>query len=124
MTDAPMTVFMLVRATPAWLALTPNDRFAFFAREIVPRIAAHPQVRMRFYDSEFYNARVSDVLAWEVADRHAYELVVEGLRETAWWGGYFEVVEILPAVENAALVNYGRDPTSMGVGAAAAAPAD
>ena len=115
MSDSTLTIFMLVRATPEWLAIPPPERFAFFRREIAPVIAAQRVVKMRFYDSEFYNARVSDVIVWETTDRHAYELVVEGLRETAFWGRYFEVVEILPAVENAAAANYGRDPTTLAV---------
>ena len=118
MSDSTLTIFMLVRTTREWLALKTDDRFAFVEREVAPLIAAQPAVTMRFYDSEFYNARVSDVLVWETTDRHAYELVVEGLRETAWWDRYFEVVEILPAVENAAVSNYGRDPSVIGAGSA------
>lgn len=104
MTDR--TIFMLVRATQAWLAMPPPDRFAFLEAAIRPILKAHPAVSLRFFDSEFYSARVSDVLMWETADLGAYELVVERLRETLFWDHYFEVLDILPAVENAYATNY------------------
>ncbi len=109
------SVFMLVRATPAWLALAPRERFAFVDDAIRPLLARHPAVRMRYFDSEAYHARVSDVIWWETADAGAYEAVVEGLRETAFWGRYFEVVDIVPAIEDAYARHYGVEP----VGAAA-----
>jgi hypothetical protein len=34
--------------------------------------------------------------------------VVEDLRETPFWDRFFEIVEILPGVENAYADNYGR----------------
>ncbi len=105
----PMTIFMLVRTTPEWLAIPPAGRFDFLESTVRPLLKQHPTVTFRFYDAEFYNARVTDVLVWDVADRHAYELVIEGLRETAFWDRYFQIVEILPSVENAYAANYGRD---------------
>ncbi len=45
---------------------------------------------------------------WEAKHHHAYELLVEALRETPFWDRYFEIVEILPGVENAYAANYGR----------------
>lgn len=45
---------------------------------------------------------------WDAKDHHAYELLVEDLRETAFWDRYFDIVEILPGVENAYARNYDR----------------
>jgi hypothetical protein len=36
-------------------------------------------------------------------------LVVEDLRETPLWDRYFQIVDILPGVEDAYAENYGRD---------------
>jgi hypothetical protein len=36
-------------------------------------------------------------------------MVVEALRETPFWDRYFDIVEILPGVENAYAKNYDRD---------------
>jgi hypothetical protein len=49
------------------------------------------------------------VIVWETADLGAYRSVVEGLRETAFWGEYFDVAHIVPAVENA-YANHDRVP--------------
>ncbi len=67
-------------------------------------------MRLRFYDVEFYSARVTDVWVWEAADHHAYQLLIEDLRETPMWDRYFDIVEILPGVENAYADNYNRAP--------------
>jgi hypothetical protein len=70
------------------------------------------QVRLRFYDTEFFSARVTDVWMWEAKSRHAYELVVEELRETPIWDRFFSIIEILPGVENAYARNYNRKAVS------------
>jgi len=101
-----MTLFMLVRTTPAWLALPPKERFAFFDAHVEPLLAAQPAVKLRFYDAEFYDARVSDVLVWETPDQAAYRTIVEGLRETPFWDHYFHIVDIIPAIENAYADHY------------------
>jgi hypothetical protein len=49
---------------------------------------------------------------WEAKSRHAYELVVEDLRETPLWDRFFSILEILPGVENAYARNYEREPVS------------
>lgn len=106
-----LTVFMLVKTMPEWLGLDVPTRFALMREHVEPILAAHAQgVRMRFYDAEFYTARVTDLWVWDAASHHAYELVVEALRETPFWDRYFQVVEIIPAVENAYATNYGRAP--------------
>jgi hypothetical protein len=45
---------------------------------------------------------------WHAKDHHSYQLLVEELRETAFWDRYFEIVEILTGVENANAKNYDR----------------
>jgi chlorite dismutase len=99
--------FMHVRTTPTWLALPPRDRFAFLDDVIRPLLARHPKVSMRFFDSEGFSADVSDVLMWESPEVMAYQAVVEELRETKFWGTYFDVVQIVASVENAYAIHYG-----------------
>jgi hypothetical protein len=106
-----LTVFMLVKTLPEWLAFDIDTRFAKIAEHVTPILRKHrDEVRLKFYDIEFYNARVTDIWQWESSSHHAYELVVEALRETPFWDRYFAIVEILPGVENAYASNYGRDP--------------
>jgi hypothetical protein len=108
-----MTVFMLVKTSPEWLAFSIDERFKLLATHIEPILRKHrPKVTLRFYDVEFYSARVTDLWVWDATDHQAYEVLVEDLRETPFWDRYFQIVEILPAVENAYAKNYSRAPLS------------
>jgi hypothetical protein len=109
-TPARHTVFMHVRTTVPWLALAPSDRFGWLGQEIVPILQRHPRVRLRFFDSEAFSAEITDVLMWETDDVMAYQALVEELRETQFWGHYFEIRTILPAIENAFEIHYGQNP--------------
>ncbi len=104
------SIFMLVKTTNAWLNLRPDCRFAFLNSEIEPILKAHPSVKMRFFDTEGFNSKVTDVILWSTADLDQYQLVVEKLRESKFWGTYFDVVEIIPGIENAYADNYNVKP--------------
>jgi hypothetical protein len=93
--------FMLVKTTATWLQIPTPKRFEFIEEAIKPILAKHPAVKMRFFDSEAFSGKFTDVLMWETADIWEYQAVVEKLRETLFWGTYFEIVEIVPAIENA-----------------------
>lgn len=106
-----LTVFMLVKTMPEWLGFNIDERFRLLALHIEPILRKHqPKVTLRFYDLEFYSARVTDLWVWEATNHQAYELLVEDLRETPFWDRYFQIVEILPGVENAYAKNYNRTP--------------
>jgi hypothetical protein len=109
-TAPPVTAFMLVKTTPEWLAMTVEERVAAFTGQVVPAVRAKTTgVRSRFYDTEFYSARVTDVWVWEADDHDAYQLLVDALRETPFWDRYFEVVELLVGTENGYARTYGVD---------------
>ncbi|MGW4399360.1 darcynin family protein [Amycolatopsis nivea] len=109
--NPPVTAFLLVKTTPEWLALTPQERAAAFATQVVPAIEAKTAgVRSRFYDTEFYSARVTDIWVWEADDHHAYQLLIDALRETPFWDRYFEIVDLLVGTENGYARTYGLDP--------------
>ena len=102
------TFFMLLRSQPAWLRLPRAERRRFVAAEIAPLLAAHPAVRLRFYDAEAFSGRCSDVAVFETADPRAYAFLVDALRDTAFFSHpYFEVLDIVPAVEDGH-VDYDR----------------
>jgi hypothetical protein len=67
-------------------------------------------VKMRFFDAEAFSGRYTDVLMWETAEVKDYQCLVEDLRETLFWGTYFEIVEIVPAIENAYALYYEVEP--------------
>lgn len=109
--EADITAFMLVKTTPKWLTLTVPQRMEAFRTEILPVIEEKAEgVRFRFYDTEFYSTRVTDVWVWEARDHEAWQLLVETLRETPFWDTYFEVVDLLVGVENGYARNYGVEP--------------
>jgi hypothetical protein len=104
-----ITGFMLVKTLPEWLGFTVEERFRQLAEHVQPVLKKHAAgVRLRFYDVEFYSARVTDLWLWEAVSHHAYQLLVEDLRETPFWDRFFDIVEILPGVENVYADNYGR----------------
>ena len=102
--------FMLVKTTTDWLALSPTDRFAFLGEVIAPILKRNPGVSMRFFDSEAFSSRFTDVVMWETFDVLAYQAVVEDLRETKFWGCYFDVAEIVGSIENGYARHYDVEP--------------
>ncbi|KJK42608.1 darcynin [Lentzea aerocolonigenes] len=108
--ETKLTAFMLIKTTPKWLSLAVPERMRAFETEILPKLKDIEGVRSRYYDTEFYGAKVTDVWMWEARDHESYQLLVEALRETPFWDTYFEVVELLVGVENGYALNYGVDP--------------
>ncbi|MER7915640.1 MULTISPECIES: darcynin family protein [unclassified Streptomyces] len=112
-TEPPVTAFMLVKTTPEWLALTVQERVDAFTTQVRPAIEARTTgVRSRFYDTEFYSTRVTDVWVWEAEDHHAYQLLIDALRETPFWDRYFEIVDLLVGTENGYARTYGLEPVA------------
>ena len=63
-----LTVFMLVKTSPEWLALSIDERFDRLRTVFEPILRHHKDaVTLRFYDAEFYTARVTDIPAVENA---------------------------------------------------------
>jgi chlorite dismutase len=110
MKPANHTYFMHLRTTSAWLALPPSQRHEFVDTTIRPLLARNPAVQLRYFDSEAFNADVSDVAMWETTDVLAYQSLIEELRETKFWSHYFEIVRIVPAIEQAFAAHYHVEP--------------
>jgi hypothetical protein len=95
------TYFMLLNALPAWLSLDRAARRDFHARVLAPILAAHPATTLRYYDAEAFSGRCSDIAAFETEDPQDYSDLVEDLRDTAFFSApYYQVVDIIPAIEN------------------------
>jgi hypothetical protein len=108
--EPELTAFMLVKTMPEWLGLPVDQRFGLLKEHVEPLLRKYrADIRLRFYDVEFYATRVTDIWFWEARNHHAYQLLVEDLRETPFWDHYFEIVEILTGIENAYAKNYNRD---------------
>ncbi|MEM7219427.1 MAG: darcynin family protein [Pseudomonadota bacterium] len=108
--DKGFSIFMLVKTTDAWLNLKPRARFAFLDREVQPLLGEHPAVSMKFWDTEHFSARITDVILLETQDLGQYRSLIEKLRESKFWGHYFEIIDILPGIENAYADAYDAEP--------------
>ncbi len=99
----PLTILLLLKATPAWLRLSRSDRRSFYEATLSPILQSFAgQLQLKFYDSEYFNSRVSDFVILETDNLPAYQLFMERLRDTDVYRlPYFEVVEIIPGQENA-----------------------
>tara|TARA_R110002033_G_scaffold39600_2_gene79565 strand:+ start:2671 stop:2997 length:327 start_codon:yes stop_codon:yes gene_type:complete len=94
------TIFMLLRATPHWLGHTITERDSI-AADCLAQAGLGDLVSMRFYDAEAFSGTCSDVAVFETRDLRAYYFVVERLRNTPLFGKpYFDVIDIIPALEN------------------------
>ncbi|KAA6213312.1 darcynin [Streptomyces albofaciens JCM 4342] len=112
-TAPPVTAFMLIKTMPEWLAMTPEERVHALDTEVMSVVKAKTTgVRSRFYDTEFYSTRVTDVWVWEADDHEAYQLLIDALRETPFWDRYFEIVDLLVGTENGYARTYNVDPVA------------
>jgi len=95
------TYFMLLNALPTWLSMDRTARRAFHADVLAPILAAHPATRLRYYDAEAFTGRCSDIAVFETEDSQDYSDLVEDLRDTPFFGApYYQVIDIIPAIEN------------------------
>jgi len=93
--------FLLLRATPAWLRLSREQRRAKSAEHLTPLLAGNESVRMRYFDAEAFSAACSDVLMIEVDDPKHHYFFMERLRDSPMITiPYFEVEQIIPSIED------------------------
>jgi hypothetical protein len=105
-----LVYFMLVKTTTTWLQLSAKERFEFLETTIAPILKKYSSVKLRFFDCEAFSGHFTDVLMWETTEVKNYQFLIEELRETLFWGTYFEIIEIVPAIENAYALYYKVEP--------------
>ncbi len=101
--NKPMSIFWLLKTNPNWLALPPKGeggRLHFADRVFKPILLKHPGVSLRFFDIEAFSTLCTDIMMWTVVDLADYNGLVEDLRESPFWDNYFQIVQILPGVED------------------------
>lgn len=74
--------FILLRATPAWLRLSREQRRAMNAEHLVPLLAGGEAIRMRYFDAEAFSADCSDVMMVETDDPKRHYFFMEHLRDS------------------------------------------
>jgi hypothetical protein len=94
------TIFILLRALPAWLSLPRAQRSAIATEALSVALAEAP-VTLRHYDAEAFSAFCSDLSVFETDDLGAFYFVMERLRDTPIFAvPYFDLIQILPAIED------------------------
>lgn len=102
MTEKPYTILVLMNATPDWLALTRNERSKFVEKDLLPIIQqVSNTVKVRFYDSEYFHASVSDFMIIKTNVLDDYKMLIELLRDTKTYSiPFFEIKDIIVGQEN------------------------
>lgn len=94
------TFFVLMNATPECLRLSRQERRDVNVQVLGPIFARFPGVKVRLYDAEAISARCSDIALFETEDLKQYYDLIKTLRDSPIYTvPYFEIVEIIPAIE-------------------------
>ncbi|EPS2709483.1 darcynin family protein [Cronobacter turicensis] len=95
-----VTLFMLVKANRRWLDASADERQRNIATHLAPLLSQYQgALRLRYFDTEFYSARISDIWMWEAESHAVWQAFTEALRDTPFWNDFFEIKEILQGVE-------------------------
>lgn len=102
MDNKPFTILILLNATPQWLSLSRNQRSEFVLKELSPIIEkVGAKLDIRFFDSEYFHAHFSDFLIIQTVELIDYQLFIEMLRDTKFYGvPHFKVLDIVIGKEN------------------------
>ncbi len=94
------TFFVHMNATKEWLSLTRKQRSGFVETVLGPIHAKYPKVTTRMFDIEAFSADCSDMIMYETESIQEYTFLIDAIRDTEIYTvPYFEIVRILPAVE-------------------------
>lgn len=98
--DVKFAFFALVRALPAWLALSREDRNKIWEKELGVVIEKYKQVSIRTFDAEAFSTRCSDIILFETSDIEAYYFLIEEIRDSRICTvPFFEFIDIIPTIE-------------------------
>ena len=105
------TWFVMVRALPSWLSLTRPQRRALAEQHLYAPLRACPDLRMRYFDAEAHSAVCSDIMVFQAAANATWTDFFEGLRDSPLFAQpLFELVHIVPAIENGYIDYEARHP--------------
>ena len=94
------TIFMLLKAEPAWLRLSRRERNTI-AEGALGAALAGLTVSHRHFDAEAFCGACSDVAVFETESLTDYYVAIERLRDTVIFSEpFFSVVSIIPALED------------------------
>lgn len=95
------TIFVLARATPAWLRLTRDEHKQFATTEFANCLVDFPSVTLRLFDAEAFTSVCSDVFMFTAPSLPDYCAVMDRLRSSKiMTEPYFEFIETITSVED------------------------
>ncbi|PCJ71649.1 MAG: Darcynin 1 [Rhodobiaceae bacterium] len=95
------TIFILVRATKAWLLLSHEERAAYAQGEFASCLAPFPTVTLRYFDAEAFTSQCSDVFMFSASSLPDYCAVMDRIRDSRLLTEpYFEFLETIMSVED------------------------
>ncbi|WP_372657760.1 darcynin family protein [Hydrogenophaga sp.] len=94
--------FVLLRALPAWLALSREARKALGDEHLGAALASHRgRLTMRYFDAEAFTAPCSDVMMIETQDPKHHYYFMEQLRDSPLFSvPYFELLNVITTIED------------------------
>ena len=95
------TFFVHMNATRQWLAM-PREARNDFSRDTLGEIyGRYPSINVRYYDAEAFSTSCSDIVVYESYVIRDYYFMMDELRDSpVFTVPYFEVVDIIPAIED------------------------
>ena len=95
------TIFILVRATKAWLLLSHEERAAYAQGEFAACFEGFPTITLRYFDAEAFTSRCSDVFMFSASSLPDYCAVMDRIRDSRLLTEpYFEFLETIMSVED------------------------
>lgn len=96
-----ISVFLRLKALPAWLSLPRSRRREIVATDVMPVVARFPSLRVRWFDAEAFDSAQSDIVLLEGLGPRDHNHLMEGLRDSPLFAApYFEMVGVHPTFEN------------------------
>jgi hypothetical protein len=96
------TYFVLLRAMPAWLSLSREERRSLANQHLNATLARFQgRLTLRYFDAEAFSAPCSDVMMIETRDPQHHYFFMEQLRDSVLFGvPYFDVLNIISSIED------------------------
>lgn len=96
------TIILMYEFMPKWLRLDLQQRKAFREQYVNPIFKRYiEQVQARFYDSEAFDAEISDFIVFSAVDLKHYYFLMEELRDTPLFSEeYIKIRRVLIGLED------------------------
>ncbi|MCB0191679.1 MAG: Darcynin 1 [Anaerolineae bacterium] len=95
-----VTFFVHMNASRAWLTLSHAERSDFAAKALAPLLEKYPNITLRFYDTEAFTTKCSDIAVFETNSIPDFYGLMDSIRDSQLFTvPYFEFVDIIPAIE-------------------------